>query len=95
MESVDTLVAVRTTSGVYKRGAIKMQELHCSAMDGSAKPAVPYAEALDSVVVGISTFGPVVSWLFRGICNPGIGLHILQAKFHGHQQTEWCSMIHS
>src|SRR6266852_5512044 len=52
-------------------------------------------KGLDSVVTGISTFGPIVSWLFRDIRNPGNGLHILQTKFYGHQQTEWCSMIHS
>src|SRR6202790_2226794 len=45
-------------------------------------------------VAGISTPGPIVSWLFRDIRNPGNGLHILQNKFHGHQQTERCSMIH-
>src|SRR5580704_13905791 len=49
---------------------------------------------LDSVVAGISTLGPIVSWLFGDIRNPGNGLHILQPKFHGHQQTERCAMIH-
>src|SRR5579864_942914 len=51
-------------------------------------------KALNSIVAGISTFGPIVSWLFRDISNPGNGLHILQTKFHGHQETERCSMIH-
>jgi hypothetical protein len=45
-------------------------------------------------VAGIPTFGPIVSWLFRDIRNPSNGLHILQTKFHGHQQTERCSMLH-
>src|SRR5882724_3741429 len=49
---------------------------------------------LDSVVAGISTFGPVVFWLFRRIRNLGNGLHILQTKFYGHQQTEWRTMDH-
>src|SRR5712692_9899271 len=70
-----------------------MQELHCFAMDGSADCG-SYAGVLDSVVSGIPTFGPVVSWLFRGIINLGNGLHILQTKFHEHQQTKRCSMIH-
>src|SRR6266851_2830806 len=52
------------------------------------------ARALDSVVTGISTFGPIVSWLFRDICNAGDSLHILQTKLYGHQQTERRSMIH-
>jgi hypothetical protein len=51
--------------------------------------------ALESVVVGIPTFGPIVSWLFRDIRNFCDGLHILQTKFHGHQQTEWRAMINS
>ncbi len=50
---------------------------------------------LDSVVAGIPTFGPIVSWLFRDIHNLCNGFHILQAKFHGHQQPQRCSMIHS
>src|ERR1700693_288285 len=49
----------------------------------------------DSVVVGISTLCPVVFWLFHGICNLGDGLHILQTKFYGHQQTEWRPVINS
>src|SRR5580704_12303377 len=53
------------------------------------------ANSSNSVVAGISTLGPIVSRLFRDIRNPGNGLHILQAKFHGHQQTERCSMIHA
>src|SRR5580692_714888 len=31
----------------------------------------------DSVVRGISISRPVITWLFRGICNPRNGLHIL------------------
>ena len=50
---------------------------------------------LDSVIAGISTFAPVVFGLFRGIRNLRDGLHILQTKFYGHQQTERCSMLHS
>jgi D-tagatose-bisphosphate aldolase class II non-catalytic subunit len=44
---------------------------------------------LDSVVGGIPIWSPVISWLFRGIGNSGNGLHVLQAKFYGHQGTEW------
>src|SRR4029077_21023479 len=54
-----------------------------------------HSDLLDSVITRISTFGPVVFGLFRGIRNLRDGLHILQTKFYGHQQTEWCSMIHS
>src|SRR5450755_4634936 len=50
--------------------------------------------ALNSVVARISTLGPIVSRLFRDIRNPRNSLHILQPKFHGYQETEWCSMIH-
>jgi NAD(P)-dependent dehydrogenase (short-subunit alcohol dehydrogenase family) len=32
--------------------------------------------------------------LFRNVCNFGSGVHILQTKFHGHQQPEGRSMIH-
>src|SRR5258706_15717230 len=59
------------------------------------KEGAVYGEALDSVVAGIPTFGPVVSRLLRGISNPGDSLHILQTKFHGHQETERGSIIHS
>src|SRR5580658_7889088 len=48
---------------------------------------------LDSVVKGISVLSPVIFWLFRGIDNPGNGLHVLQAEFHGHQETEWRAML--
>src|ERR1700693_2259309 len=48
----------------------------------------------NSIIAGISTFGPIVSWLFRYIRNAGNGLHILRSEFHGHQQTERCAMLH-
>ena len=48
---------------------------------------------LDSVVGGIPILSPVICWLFRGIGNPGNGLHVFQAEFYGHQKTEWCSMF--
>src|SRR5580704_17117036 len=51
--------------------------------------------SLNSVVTGISTFGTIVFGLHRGVRDFGNGFHILQTKFHRHQQTERCSMIHS
>src|SRR5580704_3209442 len=71
-----------------------MRELYSFAMDGSADCGF-VCSALDSVVAGISTFGPIVSWLFRDIGDLGSGLHIFQTKFYGHQQSERCTMIHS
>ena len=49
----------------------------------------------DSVVVGVSTFGPVVSRLLRDICQLGNSLQILQAESYGHQEAERRSMLHS
>src|ERR1700735_5154080 len=63
-------------------------------VSGSLPSTRRKANSSNSVVAGISTFDPIVRWLFRDIRNPGNGLHILQTKFHGHQQTERCSMIH-
>src|ERR1700721_1670617 len=69
--------------------------LLCFHNVSSNLPSIPRkANSSNSVIAGISTFGPIVSWLFRDIRNPGNGLHILQTKFHGHQKTEWCSMLH-
>src|SRR5579862_5086134 len=48
----------------------------------------------DSVVVRITTFTPVVSWLFREIRESGHRLHILQAKLYGRQQAKRRSMLH-
>src|SRR5580704_10016582 len=49
---------------------------------------------LDSVIRGIPISSPVISWLFRGIGNPRNGLHVLQPKLYGYQETEGCSMFH-
>jgi len=65
MVSIDTLVAVRTTSGVYKRARSRCRN-YMFRNGRVSKPAVLYAEVLDSVIAGVSTFGPIVSWLFRG-----------------------------
>ncbi len=69
-------------------------DVHCPAIERLSRLQL-CMEGLDSVVAGISPFGPVVSWLLRRISNLGNGFHIFQTKFNGHQQTEWCSMIHS
>src|SRR5580692_3423841 len=50
--------------------------------------------SLNSVVAGISTFGPIVFGLLCRVSDFGNGFHILQTKFDGHQQTKRCSMIH-
>src|ERR1700726_1313416 len=50
--------------------------------------------SLNSVVVRISTFSPIVLWLFRHVRNSGKGFHILQTKLHGYQKTKGRSMIH-
>src|ERR1700722_7941118 len=49
---------------------------------------------LDSVVGGIPKSSPVISWLFRGIGDPGNGFHVLQAKLYRHQKAKGCSMFH-
>jgi hypothetical protein len=49
---------------------------------------------LDSVIGGIPILSPVTCWFCRGISNPGKGLHVLQAKFYGHQEAEGCSMFY-
>jgi hypothetical protein len=61
---------------------------------GSNLPLPRKPNLSDSVVTRISTFGPIVSWFFRDVGNPGNGLHILQTKFNRHQQPERCSVIH-
>src|ERR1700749_2502110 len=49
---------------------------------------------LNSVVGGIPILSPVICWLLGGIGNSRNSLHVLQAKFHGYQQAEWCSVFH-
>src|SRR5580692_3828342 len=69
--------------------------LLCFHSANSNSPSIPRnLNSSNSVIAGISTFGPIVSWLVRDVRNPSNGLHILQTKFHGHQQTERRSMIH-
>src|SRR4030088_1057032 len=70
--------------------------VRCSGRAAAAKAAIRSTaeRGLDSVIVGITTFGPVIPWLFGDICELGDGLHILQAEFHGHQQAERRSMLH-
>src|ERR1035438_7301417 len=69
--------------------------LLCFNHVSSNLPSIPgNANSSNSVVAGISTLGPIVSWLLSDIRNPRNSLHILQTKFHGHQQTERCSVIH-
>src|ERR1700730_6501745 len=48
---------------------------------------------LDSVVGGIPIPSPVIFRLCRRIGNPGDGFYVLQAKFHGYQETERCPML--
>src|ERR1700730_11958742 len=81
LESVSVLAVLRQLPRIY--AAVTPSE---SGTLGSADS--------NSVVAGISTFGPIVSWLFPDIRNPGNGLNIFQTQFHGHQQTERRSMIH-
>jgi hypothetical protein len=68
--------------------------LRCCLTHG-ASLLIQFSRRLDSVVVGVSAFGPVVPRLLRYIGQPGNGLHILQTEFYGHQETERRSMLHS
>src|ERR1700682_910058 len=65
-------------------------EMHLCA----ANVTVHLEKALDPVVVGISTLGPIISWLFRDkrkLCN---SLHILQAELYRNKQAEWCAVVY-
>jgi hypothetical protein len=51
-------------------------------------------KALDPVVAGVSTFGPIILRLFRDkrkLCN---SLDILQTDFYRHEQTKRRTMVH-
>ena len=60
----------------------------------AANVTVHLKKALDPVVTGISTLGPIISWLFRDkrkLCN---SLHILQAELYRNKQAEWCAVVY-
>jgi len=72
MESISALAVLRQLT--------RMHAAFTPSESGTLGPADS-----NSVIAGISTFAPIVSWLLRDIRNPGNGLHILQTKFHRHQ----------
>jgi hypothetical protein len=60
----------------------------------AANVTVHREKALDPVVAGISTLGPIISWLFRDkrkLCN---SLHILQAELYRNKQAEGCAVVY-
>jgi hypothetical protein len=60
----------------------------------AANVTVHLERALNPVVAGISTLGPIVFWLFRDIRKPSNGLHILQAELHRNKQAERCAVVY-
>jgi hypothetical protein len=60
----------------------------------AANVTVHLEKALDPVVTGISTLGPIILWLFRDkrkLCN---SLHILQTELYRNKQAEWRAVIY-
>jgi hypothetical protein len=60
----------------------------------AANVTVHLEKALDPVVTGISTLGPIILWLFRAIRKLCNSLHILQAEFYRNKQAEWRAVVY-
>src|ERR1700686_1001643 len=83
-------------SRILRLNSRRVSFVRCSGRAAAAKAAIrSTAElGLDSVIVGITTFGPIVSRLLHDIGQLRDCLHILQSEFYRHQQAERGSMLH-
>jgi hypothetical protein len=77
--SVDISDAALAAACDGTRGDVELRRVG-KLVDARVGALATAVNALDSVVAGIPTFGPVVSWLLRGISNLGNGLHILEER---------------
>src|SRR4029077_4555253 len=84
-------------SRILRLKSCRVSFVSCPGRADAVKAAIrsTAARGLDSVIVRITSFGPVVWRRFREIGQSGERLHILQAKFCGHDQAEWRSVLHS
>src|SRR5260221_11629276 len=84
-------------SRILRLKSCRVSFVSCPGRADAVKAAIrsTAARGLDSVIVRITSFGPVVSRLLRDVGQSGDSLHILQAEFYSHHQAEWRSVLHS
>ena len=74
-------------SRILRLKSRRLSIVRCSGRAAAAKAAIRSTaeRGLDSVIVGITTFGPIVSRFLRDIGQLRGCLHILQSEFYRHQ----------
>src|SRR6202040_2041956 len=71
-------------SRILRLRSRRVSFVRCSGRAAAAKAAIrsTVERGLDSVIVGTTTFGPIVPRLLRDIGQPGDCLHILPPEFY-------------